>query len=116
MKDLSTIEATAGGVVFGCILFGIGAGFEQFWTLPAMSDPIFWMNALFLGVLFTFAAYIFYFYSIKHLGATRTAVFINLVPVFGTLLSLLILGAVLYWTFIVGLILVVTGILIINLP
>ncbi|MHA2359810.1 MAG: EamA family transporter, partial [Candidatus Thorarchaeota archaeon] len=50
------------------------------------------------------------------LGATKAGGFINLVPVFGTIFSVIILQDILYWTFIVGLLLVVNGILLINFP
>jgi drug/metabolite transporter (DMT)-like permease len=53
---------------------------------------------------------------IKNIGAIRTGVFISLVPVFGTTASILILNETLYWTFIAGLILIVSGILFINPP
>ncbi|RDE11939.1 MAG: hypothetical protein C4K47_08900 [Candidatus Thorarchaeota archaeon] len=116
MKVSSPLQTTAGSVVFGTLFFSIGAIFEGFWALPAMTDMVFWTNALFLAVPVTFLSYIFYFSAINDIGATRSAVFINLVPVFGVLLSLLILQEAIYWTFAVGLILVVTGIAIINFP
>jgi drug/metabolite transporter (DMT)-like permease len=116
MNQMTPIEATASGVMVGAILFGIGACFESFWTLPIMLDPTFWIQAIFLGVFVTFIGFLFYFQGIEKLGATRTAVFINLVPVFGTLFSVLFLAELIYWTFIVGLALVISGITIINFP
>ena len=116
MEKMSSIEATASGVMVGAILFGIGACFESFWTLPIMVDPAFWIQVLFLGVFVTFVGFLFYFVGIEKLGATRTAVFINLVPVFGTILSVLFLEEPIYWTFIIGLMLVIIGISIINVP
>ena len=50
------------------------------------------------------------------LGATKAGGFINLVPVFGTIFSYLLLQDIIYWTFGVGLFLVVFGIIIINFP
>jgi drug/metabolite transporter (DMT)-like permease len=94
----------------------MGAVTEEIWTLPALVDPIFWINALYLGVCVTFIGFLFYFISIKELGATRAGGFINLVPVFGTLFSYLILNETIYWTYGVGLFLVVSGIVIINFP
>ncbi|UCH05728.1 MAG: DMT family transporter [Candidatus Thorarchaeota archaeon] len=115
MKTMSATEVTAGGVVFGCVLFGLGALTEEVWSLPALYDPIFWINVLYLGALVTFVAFLFYFESIKNLGATRTGGFINLVPVFGTMLSVLILHEQIYWTFVLGIALVILGIVTINL-
>jgi len=116
MKTMSATEVTAGGVVFGSLLFGFGALTEEAWALPALYDPVFWINVLFLGAFVTFVAFWFYFEAIGNLGATRTGGFINLVPVFGTTLSVLILNEQIYWTFILGIALVILGIIIINLP
>ncbi len=110
MKTLTAIEATAGGVMIGALLFGIFALTEGFWTLPVMYDVVFWINILFMGGLVTLVSFIIYFKSIDALGATRSGVFINLVPVFGTLMSVLILNESLLWTFALGLILVIAGI------
>ncbi|NHJ14978.1 MAG: DMT family transporter [Candidatus Thorarchaeota archaeon] len=116
MKEMSSLAVTAGGVVFGCLFFGLCAIAEEPRTfLPTMGVE-FWVNILFLGGCVTFLGFFFYLDAIKNLGATQTAGFISLVPVFGTTLSVLILQDVLYWTFGLGLILVVLGIVVINFP
>ena len=116
MKTLSPIEINTGGALIGAFLFGMGAVTEEIWALPALSDWVFWVNVTYLGACVTFIGFLFYFIGIKELGATRAGGFINLVPVFGTIFSVLILQDVLYWTFIVGLLLVISGILLINFP
>ncbi|MHA1950832.1 MAG: DMT family transporter [Candidatus Thorarchaeota archaeon] len=116
MKTLSPIEINTGGALIGAFLFGMGAITEEIWALPALSDGIFWINVIYLGACVTFIGFLFYFIGIKELGATRAGGFINLVPVFGTIFSVLILQDALYWTFVVGLLLVVSGILLINFP
>lgn len=116
MKTMSATEVTAGGVVFGCVLFGCGTLTEEVWSLPALYDIVFWINVLYLGAFVTFVAFLFYFEAIKNIGATRTGGFINLVPVFGTTLSVLILNEQIYWTFLLGIALVIIGIITINLP
>ena len=117
MKTMTPLEVTTGGSLIGSILFGIGALNEEFWTLPAMIDSLFWMNVIYLGVFVTVIGFLFYFISIKKLGATRAGGFISLVPVFGTLFSALFMPEdPIYWTFGVGLLFVVGGIAIINFP
>ncbi len=117
MKTMTPLEVTTGGALIGSILFGIGALNEQSWTLPALIDPIFWMNVIYLGVFVTVIGFLFYFISIKELGATRAGGFISLVPVFGTFFSALFMPEdPIYWTFGVGLLFVVCGIAIINFP
>ncbi|TFG06668.1 DMT family transporter [Candidatus Thorarchaeota archaeon] len=116
MQEISAAELNFGGSLIGSIFFGIGAITERVWSLPALGDTVFWLNVFFLGLLVTFVSFFLYFESIQNLGATRAGGFINLVPVFGTLLSFLVLREPIYWTFIVGLALVVAGISLINYP
>ncbi len=116
MKSRSSLETTGMGIFFGTLLFFIGAVFEQFWILPLMYDPIFWLNILYMGIFVTVFGFLFYFLGIKNIGASKSAVFISLVPVFGTLFSFLLLNEPIYLTFIIGLVLVILGILSINYP
>ncbi len=116
MKDHTAFEATAGGVFMGMILFGIGSIFEEFWMLPGLISLTFWVGILVLGVFATFMSFTLYFMSIESIGPTRAAIFINLVPIFGTLFSVVLLQEKILWTFVIGLFLVVVGILIINFP
>jgi drug/metabolite transporter (DMT)-like permease len=114
MKTVSSLQATSGGVFFGALLFGLGAVTNQFWLLPAMMNPVFWLNVFFMGAFVTVLGFFCYFLAIKNLGATRSSAFISLVPVFGTIFSALILHEVVYWTFVVGIALVASGILLID--
>ena len=116
MKNRTSLETTAMGIFFGTLLFFIGAIFEQFWTLPLMYDLTFWLNILYMGIFVTVLGFLFYFLGIKNLGASKSAIFISFVPVFGTLFSYLLLQEPIYLTFITGLVLVIMGILFINFP
>jgi drug/metabolite transporter (DMT)-like permease len=117
MKTLTPLEVNTGGAILGSMLFGIGAIHEQFWTYPARFEPLFWGNILYLGIFVTVVGFLFYFISINEIGASRAGAFINLVPVFGTLFSALVMPEdTIYWTFGVGLILVIVGIMVINFP
>ncbi|MFX1564793.1 MAG: DMT family transporter [Promethearchaeota archaeon] len=116
MKNWTSLETTAMGIFFGTLIFFIGAILEQFWALPLMVDLTFWVNILYMGTFVTVLGFLFYFLGIKNLGASKSAVFIALVPVFGTLFSVLLLHEPIYPTFIIGLALVIMGILFINYP
>ena len=112
----TAFEITAGGVFFGMVLFGIGATFEEFWTLPELTSMTFWIGVLILGVFVTFMSFTLYSVSVDSIGPTKAAIFINLVPIFGTLFSVILLQEKILWTFAIGLLLVVIGIFIINFP
>lgn len=114
MKDVSSLEATSGAVFFGALLFGGGAVYERFWELEAITDWAFWAMVIALSFFVTFLGFLFYFMAIKNIGATNSSIFINLVPVFGTIFAFIFLEETIYWTFIVGLICIISGIFIIN--
>ena len=76
----------------------------------------FWILILFIGVFVTVIGFFLYFEGIKIIGLTHESIFINLVSILGTLFSALFLREEIYWTFLVGLLLIILGILIINFP
>ncbi|MDF1539652.1 MAG: DMT family transporter [Candidatus Thorarchaeota archaeon] len=114
MKTMTPLEATGGSAVIGMLFFGAGAIFEQPWTLPTFGELDFWINVGFLGIFTTVVGFLLFFICVDKLGATRTGGFINFVPVFGTALSVLILKETIYWTFMLGLLLIITGVSIMN--
>lgn len=77
---------------------------------------IIWGNLLFLGVAATGLAFIWYYDGIRALGAARASIFINLVPVFATLLSALVLGEAVGLPLLLGGAMVVLGVVLANRP
>ncbi|MBL8444601.1 MAG: DMT family transporter [Zoogloeaceae bacterium] len=65
---------------------------------------------LYVAVFPSFLGYIFYNSGIAAVGPSRGALFIHLMPVFGTLLAAIFLGERPYWYHFVGIALVFTGI------
>ena len=116
MQELTPVEATAGSIFVGWLPLSLGVLTELDSLANVLSNPEFLLNVFFIGVITAFLGFTLYFESINEIGATRSGAFISLVPIFGTLMSLLLLQEVVYWTFIVGLFLVVFGILILNAP
>ncbi|MFW9846287.1 MAG: DMT family transporter [Candidatus Thorarchaeota archaeon] len=116
MKTLTPAEATAGSIFVGWAVFGIGSLTEVESMTPVIFTIEFWWNVSFLGALAAFFGFMMYFEAVERIGATKTGGFTSLIPVFGTTTSIIILQEPIYWTFIIGLILVVIGILILNAP
>lgn len=85
-----------------------------FWEYSAgtmmLPDASGWMAALYTGLFASLVAQIFYIQGIGHIGANRAGLFINLVPVFGTLLSVLIIGEQLQLFHVLALVLALGGI------
>ena len=116
MKTMSSLEFTTAIVIIGTILFGIGT-LTEIDNLPTvLPNPLFWTNILLLSVLTTFIGFLFYFGAIDEVGVTQIGVFISLVPIFGTFLSIILLQEPIYWTFVIGLLFIVISIFIINKP
>ncbi len=69
-----------------------------------------WMVALYTAIFASLVAQVLYIRGVMEIGANRAGLFINLVPVFGTLLSVIILGEHLQLFHIVALALALSGI------
>jgi drug/metabolite transporter (DMT)-like permease len=69
-----------------------------------------WIIAAYTGIFASLLAQTLYVFGVEGIGANRAGLFINLVPVFGTLLSVLILGETLQLFHVVALVLALGGI------
>lgn len=75
--------------------------------------PFTWRGALvvlYAAILPSIVSQIFFLLAVEKLGANVSGLYINLVPVFGTFLSIIILGEPLLWHHAVALVLVAGGI------
>jgi drug/metabolite transporter (DMT)-like permease len=86
----SLLSVTFWQILFGtlgCIPFAIAEGQD----FSAISLPV-WLNVAFLGVLASAFGYWFYVVVLDKLGASRSSVFINLIPVVSIVASFFLLG------------------------
>jgi drug/metabolite transporter (DMT)-like permease len=116
LKHTTPFKLTTGAVIVGTTLFGLASLLEGSLSSVTTLDPVIWLCALYLGAGSTFVGFVLYYTGVKTLGVNRAGIFLNLVPVFGTLFSVLVLSEVVPLTFVIGLVLVVMGVAIINLP
>lgn len=102
-------------------LMAIPALFALIFTTPLMlwenasgatiwPDTNGWIIALYTAIFASLVAQIFYIKGVEHIGGNRAGLFINLVPVFGTLLSVAVLGENLQAFHVVALVLALGGI------
>jgi drug/metabolite transporter (DMT)-like permease len=102
MESLSPVVATTYATLWG-LLFLLIAALPEIGTVPWGSfGPEIWLSIVYLGALGTVVAFIWYYQGIKAIGPSRTAVFTNLVPAFGVLLSALLLGEPVLISMLVG--------------
>ncbi|HEX6735069.1 MAG TPA: DMT family transporter [Azonexus sp.] len=64
----------------------------------------------YVGIFPSFLGYIFYNRGVAEVGANKGSLFIHLMPVFGTILSVIFLGEIPYWYHYLGIGLIFTGI------
>jgi drug/metabolite transporter (DMT)-like permease len=114
LQGLSPIAATCYASFWGFLLLSCGAAFE----LPSVNIHRFtWQVAAsiaYLAVFGTVIAFVWYYEGVKAIGPARTAVFNNLVPVFGILFGALLLHEPILVSMVVGGALVITGVTLTN--
>jgi drug/metabolite transporter (DMT)-like permease len=71
---------------------------------------------LYLGVVGTAVAFVWYYRAVRELGAARTVIFNNLVPVFGTLFGVLLLGEPLLPSLVIGGVIALAGVMLVSWP
>lgn len=79
-------------------------------ALPDLSRPSFWIITSYLGFLGTTLAFLLYLRGLEQIGAARTSIFLNLVPIASVLSSNLILDEPITWPTVVGGVLALTGV------
>lgn len=114
LKGLSPIAATTYASLWGLLLLGIGALFQ----LPQLDrSHLTWpvLAAIFyLGAFGTVIGFVWYYEGVKRIGPSRTAVFNNLVPVFGISFGALLLGEPILASMVIGGLLVIAGVSLTN--
>ncbi len=78
------------------------------WTITMIGD------VLYLGIGTSVIAFLLWNIAIKELGAGRTALFGNLIPVFSAIEAVIILGEKINWVHLISFLLIITGLLIDN--
>jgi drug/metabolite transporter (DMT)-like permease len=81
---------------------------------PSHFDLPMILSLLYLGVFGTALAFVWYYMSVKKLGASVTSVFNNLVPVFGVTISVLVLGEPLLVSMLVGGAVTIAGVMMVS--
>lgn len=99
----------------------VGAVLLAFIALPGginvqVFSPMVVLSLLYLGLFCSAAAYYFYMFALKNLGATTVTTFINLIPVFGVTGGVFLLGETLLPIQALGGAVVILGVTLVTLP
>jgi drug/metabolite transporter (DMT)-like permease len=116
LGGLTALAATNYAALWGTLMLGLVA-LPAFGTLhPTEFDWRMVTSLLYLGVLGTALAFVWYYMSVKKVGASTTSVFNNLVPVFGVAISVIVLGEPLLVSMLVGGAVTILGVLMVSRP
>jgi drug/metabolite transporter (DMT)-like permease len=92
MRRLSAVTTLTFGMVVGTLLLIPTALIERPWATVRLTHASAWIALAFLVVACTLLAFLWWNVALARVGASRTAVFTNLVPLFGILLAWILLG------------------------
>jgi drug/metabolite transporter (DMT)-like permease len=116
LGGLSPLAATNYAALWGTLLLALVAAPDFDTVHPERFDWPVILSLLYLGVLGTAVAFVWYYVSVKKLGAATTSIFNNLVPVFGVAISVLLLGEPLLVSMLAGGAVTIAGVLMVSRP
>jgi drug/metabolite transporter (DMT)-like permease len=116
MRQITSLSAVTWSCALGTLLLLLPALAGGMAAEIVSASALVWTNLAYLGIAATGLAYTWYYDGILALGAPRASVFINLVPVFATLMSTAILGEDLGLALALGGAMVVSGVVLANRP
>lgn len=110
----SPLALTTVTAIWGALLLSLGVPFEWDRWIAAEISGASWLAILYLGAGGTALAFVWYAEGLRALGAARTAVFNNLVPVFGVFFGTLLLDEPLLVSMVVGGVIALLGVSLAN--
>ncbi len=108
------MAATNYAALWGTLMLGIMAAPAFGGVHPTQFDWHMIISLLYLGVFGTAVAFVWYYMSVKKVGASTTSIFNNLVPVFGVAISVLLLGESLLPSMLIGGAVTIAGVLMVS--
>lgn len=115
LQGLTPLAATNYAALWGTLMLGAVAAPHVGELSAAQFDWKVVVSLSYLGVLGTAVAFVWYYTSIKRLGASVSAIFTNLVPVFGVAISVLLLGESLLASMLIGGAVAICGVMMVSL-
>ena len=114
LEGLSPLAATTYASLWGTAMLATVAAPElRGLAVADLSGPVV-LSVLYLGALGTAVAFVWYYQAVQRLGAARTVIFNNLVPVFGASFGVLLLGEPLLPSMLLGGAIAVAGVMLVS--
>ncbi|WP_370263318.1 DMT family transporter [Limnobacter sp.] len=111
MQSLSPLAATTYASWWGLLMLSLSSASELGGVAWAAVPWQVWLALLYLGAFGTVVAFVWYYEGVRAVGPSRTAVFTNLVPVFGVVLAAVVLGENILVSMVVGGAVTVVGVM-----
>ncbi len=112
--SMSVIASTTYAALWGLAFLAAGAMGELGSVRWSALDWRVWASVFYLGAIGTVVAFMWYQQGIRAVGPSRTAVFTNLVPAFGVLLSASLLGEPVLASMVIGGVVATLGVFLTN--
>tara|TARA_B100000085_G_scaffold56497_1_gene49489 strand:+ start:485 stop:1378 length:894 start_codon:yes stop_codon:yes gene_type:complete len=109
---ISPLRFQVWATIFGWLMLGVISLFEKPWTLEYTQEGI--SGLFYLGLFAAAISNTFFSYSVKKIGPTKTAIFVNTVPLIGVLSSIIILGDSFSLVYVFAFLLIVFGVNVVN--
>jgi len=114
LGGLTPLAATNYAALWGTLLLAVVASPHLGELHASQFDGRMIASVLYLGVGGTALAFVWYYMSIKRLGASIASIFNNLVPVFGVSISVLVLGEPLLPSMLIGGAIAIGGVMMVS--
>jgi drug/metabolite transporter (DMT)-like permease len=108
-RRFTPLVATLYGCVTATVLLLPVVVLRHDWTGFAAAHPTSWLGLLYLAVFPTALSFVFFYIGVNRIGAVRATSFALLIPVFGVLSSVIVLGEPLASRTVAGGLLVLAG-------
>ena len=116
MQRLNPLTAVTWSCIFGALFLLPPALMDGLFAEAAQARAIDWACIVYLGSMATALAFFWYYRAISIIGASRSGIFVNMVPVFAVIMGFFVLGEPLHLSLLAGGALVVTGVYLTNRP
>ena len=114
LTGMTPLAATTYASLWGAVMLSIAATPDlRALDSSAITAPVV-ISVAYLGVLGTALAFVWYYQAVQKLGASRTVIFTNLVPVFGATFGVLLLGEPLLPSMLVGGAIALAGVMMVS--
>jgi drug/metabolite transporter (DMT)-like permease len=114
-KQISPFHFQFWASFFGWIILAFLALSEQVRKPTTHISSATWWNLTYMGVFAAAIAYTLFNISVKHIGPSRTSIFINLVPMFGIIFSVILIGEAFSVWYVLAFLIILLGIYIVEL-